>query len=110
MCCRSHNGLQNFAGYLEYLGLGNSSSNSSCTETTELEPVNRIILVQYIVICVCVRVSECTLQGAIISTSNLGGALGNLLAGSECVCLCNDIIIGIGVLCLQNQLTTLVVR
>ncbi|XP_064402970.1 uncharacterized protein LOC135348622 [Halichondria panicea] len=59
----SVNGLQNFAGYLEYFDLGNSSVNSSCTETSQLREDNRIIL------------------GAIISISNLGGAIGNLFAG-----------------------------
>ena len=42
---RAVNGLQNFAGYLEYFDLGNSSENFSCTETSQLREDNRIILV-----------------------------------------------------------------
>ncbi|XP_064402965.1 uncharacterized protein LOC135348620 isoform X2 [Halichondria panicea] len=57
------NGLQNFAGYLEYFDLGNSSANSSCTETSDLKEDDRIIL------------------GAIISIVNLGGAFGSIFAG-----------------------------
>ena len=42
---RSINGLQNFSGYLEYFGLGNSSANSSCTETSDLTEDDQLILV-----------------------------------------------------------------
>ncbi len=45
---RAVNGLQNFAGYLEYFDLGNSSANSSCTETSDLKEDDRIILVRFI--------------------------------------------------------------
>ena len=42
---RSVNGLQNFIGFLEYFDLGNSSVNSSCTETSNLMEDDRLILV-----------------------------------------------------------------
>ncbi len=45
---RSYNGLQNFAGYLEYFDLGSSTANSSCTETSDLKEDDRIILVRFI--------------------------------------------------------------
>ena len=40
------NGLQNFSGYLEYFALGNSSTNSSCTETSNLREDARLVLVR----------------------------------------------------------------
>ncbi len=42
---RSINGVQNFAGYLEYFDLGNSSANS---ETSDLKEDDRLILVRFI--------------------------------------------------------------
>ena len=45
---RSVNGLQNFIGFLEYFDLGNSSTNSSCTETSNLMEDDRLILVRFL--------------------------------------------------------------
>ncbi len=78
---RSSNGLQNFAGYLEYFDMGNSSANSSCTETSHLKEDDRIALVRCSTLMVVILILS--LQGAIISIINLGGAIGSLLAGSK---------------------------
>ncbi|XP_064405239.1 uncharacterized protein LOC135350390 isoform X4 [Halichondria panicea] len=59
----SFNGLQNYSGFLQYFALGNSSTNSSCTDTSHLTEDKLLIL------------------GAIISIISIGGAIGNLFAG-----------------------------
>ncbi|XP_064402973.1 uncharacterized protein LOC135348624 [Halichondria panicea] len=59
----SMNGLQNFAGFLETFELGEESSNSTCSETSNIAEDKQLIL------------------GAFISVASLGTAVGNLLAG-----------------------------
>ncbi|XP_064403244.1 probable metabolite transport protein CsbC isoform X3 [Halichondria panicea] len=59
--------------------MGNSSANSSCTETSHLKEDDRIALVRCSTLMVVILILS--LQGAIISIINLGGAIGSLLAG-----------------------------